>query len=73
MCVAVPGKLIEINGDMGTVDFSGNTIVVNISLINTKIGDYLLVHAGCALEVLKKEKAEELIAIFAELQEVMDA
>lgn len=73
MCVAVPGKLIAIKGDTGTVDFSGNTIDVNISLIDAKLGDYLLVHAGCALEVLKKEQAEELIALFKDLQEVMDA
>lgn len=73
MCVAVPGKLVAINGDKGTVDFSGNTIDINISLVKAKVGDYLLVHAGCALEVLQKERAEELISIFKELQEVLDA
>lgn len=69
MCVAVPGKIIEINGDFAKVDIMRNITEVNIKLISPKIGDYVLIHAGCVLEVLKKDKAEELIWLFNELEE----
>ena len=71
MCIAAPMKLINIetNGRFGTVLFSGNELRVNLNLISAEIGDYLLVHAGCAVEVVKKESAEELLDIFTELEE----
>lgn len=72
MCVAVPGKLVEINGQTAKADFNGNVIDINISLIDAKLGDYVLVHAGCALEVLKKDKAEEILQLLEDLQEVMN-
>lgn len=70
MCVAVPGKIIEINGDMAKVDIMNNICEVNIKLVSAKIGDYVLIHAGCVLEVLKKDMAEEILSIFSELEEV---
>lgn len=69
MCIAIPGRVIEIIGGKGKVDFSGNVVDVNVKLIDAKVGDYVLVHAGCALEVLQKEKAEELIDLFKELED----
>ena len=72
MCVAVPGKIIEINGTTGKVDFGGNTIEVNLGLVDAALGDYVLVHAGCALEVIDADKANELIKLFEELQEVLN-
>lgn len=69
MCVAVPGRIIEINGNKGKVNILNNITEVNISLVTPKIGDYVLVHAGCVLEVLKKDMAEEMIWMFQELEE----
>ena len=69
MCVAVPGKIIEIFGDTARVDVMDNVCEANIKLVDAKIGDYILIHAGFALEVLKKDAAEELISIFEELEE----
>ncbi|WMJ86104.1 HypC/HybG/HupF family hydrogenase formation chaperone [Anaerocolumna sp. MB42-C2] len=69
MCVAVPGKIIEIFGDIAKVDIKSNVCEANIKLVDAKIGDYILIHAGFALEVLKKDAAEELISIFEELEE----
>ncbi len=68
MCIAVPGKVIEINESTAKVDFSGNKVDVNIGLVKPEVGQYVLVHAGCAIEVMDKEKAEELIEIFSELE-----
>ena len=69
MCVAVPGKIIEINGDTAKVDIMHNITEVNIKLISPVVGDYVLIHAGCVLEVLKKDKAEELLWLFNEIEE----
>lgn len=69
MCIAMPGKIISLEGDTARADFGGNTVDVNVGLIDAQIGQYVLVHAGCAIEVMEKDKAEELIEIFADLEE----
>lgn len=69
MCVAVPGKVIEINGDRAKVDIMNNTCEVNIRLVSVNIGDYVLIHAGCVIDVLSKDTAEEIIWMFNELEE----
>lgn len=70
MCIAMPGKVISISGDRARVDFSGNRIDADIRLVDVKIGDYVLVHAGCAIEVMKATQAEELAALFLEIGEL---
>lgn len=72
MCIAVPGKVIEINGNYAKINIMDNITSVNISLVSAKVGDYVLIHAGCVLEVLKKETAEEILSIFSELEVVAD-
>ncbi len=70
MCVATPGKIIEIAGDTAKVDVLGNTISVNVSLVDAAVGDYVLTHAGMAIEKIDREKAEELIRLFEEIEEL---
>lgn len=70
MCVAVPGKVIELSGYNAKVDFNGNSINVNIGLVKAGVGDYVLVHAGCAIEVLKRERAEELLELLKDLEDI---
>ena len=56
MCWSVPGKIIEIKGNAGTVDFSGvqKTIVLDL-LSNPEVGEYVLVHAGYAIQKVNEE------------------
>ncbi len=68
MCVAIPGKVISLEGSRATVDFEGSCVKVNTGLVEPKVGDYVLVHAGCAIEVMGREKAEEIIGLFKELE-----
>lgn len=70
MCIAMPGKIISLEGSTAKADFSGNTVDVNVGLVDVRVGQYVLVHAGCAIEVMEKDKAEELIEIFSDLEEV---
>ncbi|MEM1586032.1 MAG: HypC/HybG/HupF family hydrogenase formation chaperone [Candidatus Bathyarchaeia archaeon] len=68
MCLAVPARVIEINGELAKVDFGGGVIrEANISLVDTKVGDYVLVHAGYAIQVLDKEEAEETLMLWKEI------
>lgn len=70
MCVALPGKILSIDGKTGTVDFQGNILNVNLGVVNAQVGDYVLVHAGYAIEVMKQDKAEEILSLFAELEKL---
>lgn len=72
MCIAVSGKLIEQNGRRGKVDISGNILPVELGLIKARTGDFVLVHAGCAISVLPKDEKQELDDLFALLNEVMN-
>lgn len=72
MCVAVPGRITEINGDFAKVNIMNNITLVNIKLVTANIGDYVLIHAGCVLEVLKKDAAEEILEMFAMLEEAIN-
>ncbi len=64
MCVALPGVIKEINGDMAVVDFSGNTVNAATGLVDVEVGDRVLVHAGCIIQKVQKEEAEELEELF---------
>lgn len=70
MCIAVPGKVVALDGNSAEVDFRGNTVKVNVGLVEPQIGQYVLVHAGCAIEVMERDKAQELIDLFADLEEL---
>lgn len=70
MCIAIPGKVLKTDGTTAQVDFRGNTVNVNVGLVDPKPGQYVLVHAGCAIEVMEKDKAEELTQLFADLEEL---
>jgi hydrogenase expression/formation protein HypC len=69
MCLAFPGKVIEINGDFARVDFGAGTIRddVNVSLVQVKVGLYVLVHAGYAMQVLDESEALKTIAYWNEI------
>jgi len=64
MCLAVPGKILNIEGDdpltlSGRVDFAGIVKQVNLAYVpEAKTGDYVLVHAGFAISVIDQEQAD---------------
>jgi hydrogenase expression/formation protein HypC len=53
MCVAYPGRVVSISGTHGMVDFSGTVVPVNLAMVPVKIGDYVLVHAGMAIQMIQ--------------------
>lgn len=60
MCVALPGKVIELNGRDAVVDFSGNQVTARAGLVDVNVGDFVLVHAGCVIQKVTKEQMEEI-------------
>lgn len=70
MCVAYPGRVVSIKGTHGTVDFSGTEVPVNLAMVPAKIGDYVLVHAGMAIQIVEKKEAHDWISLFKEIGEM---
>lgn len=73
MCLAVPGKILEINGDKATVEYGeGVTNKANITLVEVEIGSYVLVHAGFAIKVLDEKEALETIEVWKQVLDAAD-
>ncbi|MFX0189020.1 MAG: HypC/HybG/HupF family hydrogenase formation chaperone [Candidatus Hodarchaeota archaeon] len=73
MCLAIPGKILEISGNSALVDFDGIKQNVIIALIqNPEIGRYVIVHAGYAIEQINEKEAMEAIEQWREIAEDQD-
>ena len=72
MCVAYPGKILSIENHHACVDFTGSVVPVNISMVDVAPGDYVLVHAGMAIQKVETEEAKEWIALFRDLEETTE-
>ena len=68
MCLAIPAKITSIKEDKAKVDFGEGILrEVNVTLVNARIGDYVLVHAGYAIQVLDEKEALETLRLFDEI------
>lgn len=65
MCIAVPAKIIKIYENQATVNFGGVKTRIDISLVeDLNIGDYVLIHAGCAIQKIDEKEADQTIELF---------
>lgn len=72
MCIAVPGKVISIQNNTAVLDFLGVEKEVSIELLEeVNIGDYLLVHAGCAIQKIDLDEAQNIIGLFEEIKDAV--
>jgi hydrogenase expression/formation protein HypC len=74
MCLAVPAKIVELNGSTATISVDGALREVDVSLVEEpRLGDYVLVHAGFAIHKWDESEVKELEAIRAatDLREVL--
>ncbi|MCK5260711.1 MAG: HypC/HybG/HupF family hydrogenase formation chaperone [Thermoplasmatales archaeon] len=70
MCLAIPGKIVSIDKkkEYASIDYGEETKrKANVSLVDVKIGDYVLVHAGFAIQVLDEKEANETLDLFREM------
>ena len=67
MCLAIPGKIISINGDTAEIDFGGVVKQANVTMVESKTGDWVIVHAGFAIEIMDEEEALKTIDLWNEV------
>ncbi len=72
MCLAIPAKITELNdGNLATVDILGTTREISVDLTpQVELGDYVLVHAGFAIEVVDEHFAQETIDLIKQFPEL---
>lgn len=77
MCLAVPGKILQLTGDgldrMGRVSFGG--IVKNVSLAyvpEARVGDYVVVHVGFAISVMDEAEASQVFEYLKQMGELVE-
>lgn len=74
MCLAVPAKIIEINGEDAILDYGGVKRKANISMLSdVEVGDYVLVHVGYAISKLDEEEALGTLKLWDEMLRLSDA
>jgi hydrogenase expression/formation protein HypC len=73
MCLAVPALVQSIDGDYAQVDFGGVSKKVCVTLLpGLKVGEYVIVHTGYAIESMKPEEAKKTIDLFEEMAKMED-
>ncbi len=74
MCLAVPAQLVRVNEFVGTIELSGIQRDCSLMLVpEAKVGDWILVHAGFAVQVVDEEEARLTMEAFKELEELEKA
>ena len=72
MCLAIPLKLVEINGNTATGEAMGMRREIRVDFIeNPKVGDYVIVHAGFAIERLPEQQAMEDLDAWEEVRHAL--
>lgn len=70
MCLAIPGKIMSVKNEKAKVDFGEGVLrEVNVTLVNAKTGDYVLVHAGYAIQILDEKEAQETLSLWNQILE----
>jgi hydrogenase expression/formation protein HypC len=68
MCLAIPGKIVEVNGDEAVIDYGGTKQKIKTMMTpEIKVGDYALVHTGFTIRILEEKEALESIETWNEL------
>jgi hydrogenase expression/formation protein HypC len=70
MCLSIPVKIISIEGNMADVSAGGTVFKAGLHMIeNANVGDYVLLHAGFAIQKISEEEAEETIKLLREMDD----
>ena len=73
MCLAVPGRITKITGDQADIDFGGTMKTANVSMVEAKIGDWAVVHAGFVIELMDEEEAQDTLKLWNDFLDSGDA
>ncbi|MFH1884855.1 MAG: HypC/HybG/HupF family hydrogenase formation chaperone [Planctomycetota bacterium] len=73
MCLAIPARIVELEGDKAVVDAMGNRWRAKTTLLpEAKLGDLILIHAGFAISLVDEEEAKKTWQLIAEINEFQD-
>ena len=73
MCIAMPAEVLEIkDGNIGVVDFGDLQQEVRLDLVDVKIGEFVLVHVGFAIQRLSREEGLETREVFRQVYAAME-
>ncbi len=72
MCLAIPSKILSINDSVAEVEVAGTVIKASLLLLpEAGVGDYVLVHAGFAIQLLDEDEAIETLKLWEEIDEIL--
>ena len=73
MCLSIPARIISIEDSMAEVSCGGTIFKAGLQMIeNAKPGDYILLHAGFAIQKISDEEAVETLRLLKEMKDAMD-
>jgi hydrogenase expression/formation protein HypC len=73
MCLSIPAKVIDIKDDMADVSIGGTILKAGLQMVeNIKIGDWVLLHTGFAIQKISEDEALETIKILKEMSDLTD-
>jgi len=74
MCLSIPAKVIDIDGEIAEVSIGGTVFKAGLQLVeNIKPGDYILLHAGFAIQKISSEEAEETLKLLKEMGNLLNS
>jgi len=72
MCLSVPALIVSVDGEMADVSVGGAIFRAGLQMVeNVRVGDYVLLHAGFAIEKLNEEDALETLRLLKEMDDAM--
>lgn len=72
MCIAVPSKVVKIEGKVAETELDGLIRRVSVEMVpEVKVGDYVMIHAGLAISIVDKDEAEAEKELWEEITEVI--
>ena len=68
MCLAIPARILKIEGNLTQVDMAGVKREADVRMVsNVRVGEYVLIHAGFAIEKIEEKDAEETLRLLREI------
>jgi len=62
----MPAKVLSVNGDEAEVDFGGAIRKTNVSMVDAQVGEYVIIHAGFAIQKVDEDEAKETLQLWNE-------
>lgn len=70
MCIAAPGRIVEIVDNTAVIEYGSNRLNANTGIVDAKVGDWVLVHAGLIIQILPEDEAKAMVELFSELEDL---